>query len=445
MWVRKRIDIGYGDLAAGAAGCAALWSRAAAERRLLESWSGEEDWLASLSVRSGLDLLLRCADWTPGDEVLLSALTIGDIVHIVRHHKLTPVPVDVAPDTMSPDLESLERAVSHRTRAIVVAHLFGARVPLEPIAPIARRHGLLLIEDCAQAFAGRGYAGHPLADASMFSFGPVKTATALGGALVRVREPSLRQRMRIVQDSYPVQSRLSYLLRLIKYAGIKLVTARVPLAVLMRVLTALGVSHDALAQRLAKGFSAQRLFRQIRRRPGAPLLAMLRRQIERFDGHRFTERTRRGAALAAKLAELGEVPAAAAECHSHWVMPILVDKPDRLIVRLRAAGFDAMRGGSMCAVPPPEDRPECRAVEAERLLGRLVILPFETAMPEETIERLVHVVQDVTKSIVPKPLPLPSYAAEEVPRPSYSTDALSATTASPSGVAFPSSIRSRSE
>ena len=77
----------------------------------------------------------------------MSALTIPDMVRVVEEHRLVAVPVDLDIDRMAPDLELLERAITPRTRAIVVAHLFGARIPLEPVLHIARRHGLRVIEE----------------------------------------------------------------------------------------------------------------------------------------------------------------------------------------------------------------------------------------------------------------------------------------------------------
>ena len=80
---------------------------------------------------------------------------------------------------------------------ILVAHLFGSRVDLAPLA----RPGVLLVEDCAQSFRGPGARGDPPADVSLFSFGSIKTATALGGALVRVEDAALRARMRELNDA----------------------------------------------------------------------------------------------------------------------------------------------------------------------------------------------------------------------------------------------------
>ena len=143
-----------------------------------------------------MTLLLASLDLPPKSEVLITALTIPDMVRIIKDHDLVPVPLDLDLDTMGPQLDVLRRAITPATKAIVVAHLFGGRVPMEPILALAREHGLLVIEDCAQAYTGSEFRGHAEADASMFSFGPIKTATALGGAVIRVRDDRLLDRMR---------------------------------------------------------------------------------------------------------------------------------------------------------------------------------------------------------------------------------------------------------
>ncbi len=183
--------------------CLTRWDRAGLADDLEDLWSAADDAFACLSVRSGFDLWLKALQLPVGSEVLVSAITIRDMVRIIESHGLVPVPVDLQPDDLSVDLESLERAISPRTRAILVAHLFGTRQRLEPILDIARRHGLFVAEDCAQAFAGRHYTGHPQADISMFSFGSIKTATALGGAMLCVRDAQILAQMRQLQKSYP--------------------------------------------------------------------------------------------------------------------------------------------------------------------------------------------------------------------------------------------------
>ncbi|HEY2737991.1 MAG TPA: DegT/DnrJ/EryC1/StrS family aminotransferase [Thermoanaerobaculia bacterium] len=158
MIPRKRLDIGWMDLLFGAGCC--LWpgDRTTAERRLEGAWCPEEPGraLASLSVRSGFEALLQALALPAGSEMLISALTIRDMVRIVSEHGLVPVPIDVDPHTLAVCPDSMARAVSPRSRAIVVAHLFGSRMPLAPVLDLARAHGLLVIEDCAQAYTGDG-------------------------------------------------------------------------------------------------------------------------------------------------------------------------------------------------------------------------------------------------------------------------------------------------
>src|SRR5688572_26031806 len=150
MIPRKRLDIGWSDLLFGMIRCWAPGDRTAVRERIERAWSseGENAGLACLSVRSGFDALLAVLAFPPGSEILMSALTIRDMTRIVLEHGLVPVPVDVETRTLAVQPEALARAVSPKTRAIVVAHLFGSRMPMEPVVRFAREHGLLLIEDC---------------------------------------------------------------------------------------------------------------------------------------------------------------------------------------------------------------------------------------------------------------------------------------------------------
>src|SRR5215471_15176388 len=160
MWVRKRLDIRWSDLGSALRDCLTRWDGASAAENLEDLWSAHGDAFVCLSVRTGFDLWLQALALPKGSEVLVSAITIRDMVRIIEAHGLVPVPVDIDPDDLSVDLESLIRSITPRTRAILVAHLFGTRQPLDPILSIARKHGLFVAEDCAQAFAGRHFTGH---------------------------------------------------------------------------------------------------------------------------------------------------------------------------------------------------------------------------------------------------------------------------------------------
>src|SRR5262245_21211475 len=100
MWARKRIDIGWRDLLAAAGYALFPGSRASAQQSAERAWPGQagpggDDVNACLSVRSGLDLMLGQLALPAGSEVLVSAVTIEDMVSILRHHGLVAVPIDV--------------------------------------------------------------------------------------------------------------------------------------------------------------------------------------------------------------------------------------------------------------------------------------------------------------------------------------------------------------
>src|SRR3546814_12368479 len=107
---------------------------------------------------------------------------------------------------MAPRLVLIERASGPNTRAIVVAHLFGARLDLDPVIELAHSKGLVVFEDCAQAFDGQAYKGHPESEMAMFSFGPLTTASTLGGELIRVSDAGMRGEVGGILDTATVQT-----------------------------------------------------------------------------------------------------------------------------------------------------------------------------------------------------------------------------------------------
>ena len=167
---------------------------------------------SSFVPRSAVDsiLLLQELHLPRGSEILISAVTIPDMLRIIEHHGLVPVPVDLDPLTAAPQADLLDQAITSRTSALLVAHLFGSRICLDPFIEFARQHDLLLIEDCAQAYCGPQFSGHPESDVSLFSFGPIKASTALAGGILRLRDRKLAEQMRVLQATYPVQTRRSY-------------------------------------------------------------------------------------------------------------------------------------------------------------------------------------------------------------------------------------------
>jgi dTDP-4-amino-4,6-dideoxygalactose transaminase len=157
---------------------------------------------ACVGVANGtdaLELILAGLDIGPGDEVIVPANTFVATAEAVCSVGARPKFVDVLPDTLLLDPDAMVAAVGPATVAVIAVHLFGQMVDLDAIRPIARRYGLAVIEDAAQAHGARlrGRRAGSLGDAAAFSFYPGKNLGALGdGGAVVTQDVDLAARVR---------------------------------------------------------------------------------------------------------------------------------------------------------------------------------------------------------------------------------------------------------
>ena len=140
-----------------------------------------------IGVANGMDalhLILRACGIGAGDEVIVPSNTFIATWLAVSQAGATPVPVEPDARTHNLDPNRIEAAITPRTRAIMPVHLYGQPADMDPINAIARRHGLRVIEDAAQAHGARyhGKRAGSLGDAAGFSFYPGKNLGALGDA-----------------------------------------------------------------------------------------------------------------------------------------------------------------------------------------------------------------------------------------------------------------------
>jgi dTDP-4-amino-4,6-dideoxygalactose transaminase len=159
-----------------------------------------------VGVGSGTDALvlaLRSCGVGVGDEVILPPFTFVATGSAVSALGARPVFADIHPNTYNVDPAQLERRVSPRTRAIVVVHLYGLSVDMDPIMEFARKKNLPVVEDAAQAI-GAGYKGRragSLADVACFSFYPTKNLGACGDAgLIVTNSAERAARLRILRN-----------------------------------------------------------------------------------------------------------------------------------------------------------------------------------------------------------------------------------------------------
>jgi dTDP-4-amino-4,6-dideoxygalactose transaminase len=160
----------------------------------------------AVAVASGTDALhlaLLAAGIGPGDEVITSTFTFIATAEAIRYVGATPVFVDIDSRTFNIDPPLIEQAITPRTRAVIPVHLFGQPAHLREITQICDRHGLLLIEDCAQSFGATvdGRKTGTYGTAGCYSFFPSKNLGCYGdGGLVVCQTDDMADRLRVLRN-----------------------------------------------------------------------------------------------------------------------------------------------------------------------------------------------------------------------------------------------------
>jgi dTDP-4-amino-4,6-dideoxygalactose transaminase len=160
----------------------------------------------AITVGSGTDALwlsMRAMGIGPGDEVITVPMTYMATAEAITMTGAKPVFVDISERTYTMDPELLERALSKSTKAVLPVHLFGQTAPMAPILSFARKHGLRVIEDAAQAHGAeyRGQKSGSIGDVGCFSFYPSKNLGAFGdGGAVVTNDDKLAAKLNMLRN-----------------------------------------------------------------------------------------------------------------------------------------------------------------------------------------------------------------------------------------------------
>ena len=149
-----------------------------------------------------MHLAVAALDLKPGDEILLSSSTNIATALAIIYSNAVPVPVDSERDTWNLDLDLLESLITPRTRAIIPVHLFGHPVDMDRLGEIARKHNIVVIEDCAEAHGAkcRGRVVGSFGDMSCFSFYANKVITTGEGGMVVTNDPARAEHLRLLRN-----------------------------------------------------------------------------------------------------------------------------------------------------------------------------------------------------------------------------------------------------
>ena len=158
--------------------------------------------IAVSSGTAGLHLSLLTLNIGPGDEVIIPSFTFVAVANTVLQVGATPVFVDIDPVTLNLNPELVEKAITPRTRALIVVHTFGVPADMDALCSIAARHQLLMIEDACEAIGAtyRGQRVGTFGDLAVLAFYPNKQITTGEGGAVLSRDPQHAARLRTLRN-----------------------------------------------------------------------------------------------------------------------------------------------------------------------------------------------------------------------------------------------------
>ena len=340
-----------------------------------------------LSARSAFHALLQTLVMShrlpPAAPIIYSAITIETMVAIAQEHGLSPHFVDVDAATMLPSAADLDALLTKTgAKIVVIAQLFGCVSSLQAHGDVCRKHGALLVEDCAQAFSGDFHLGDPAADFSLFSFGPIKRFTALGGGIVVGKDKLALDKIAQTIQAWPRKADAWFFKRTLKFLALKLASTPLIYTALLRTLSALGKDADAIIGSIARGFQAGRITPQLEFQPSPRQQRLLKRRLTAPSAVKHTPA--RGAAAAQVLQTVQkllpqvvfETPGNAAHKNAHWLMPVLVAEPAQpaqLVKQLRHLGYDATQGATSMRAFRSVEQP---CPNAQRIMQQVMYLPL---------------------------------------------------------------------
>lgn len=163
------------------------------------TFCGVKHAIATNNGTTALHLALVVLDLKPGDEVIIPTVTYIATANAVRYCGATPVLVDVCAKTMNINPDDIERKITSKTRGIIPVHLYGHPAEMESVNAIARRHGLWVVEDAAEAHGAEvlGRKVGNLSTCATFSFFGNKIITTGEGGMVTTNDDELAAKLRL--------------------------------------------------------------------------------------------------------------------------------------------------------------------------------------------------------------------------------------------------------
>lgn len=375
--------------------------------RAMRDYVGAAGCVAVASARAGFYLTLKALEIGPGDDVVMPAYTFPSMPAAVVATGARPVFVDADPETFNIDPALAARAVTTKTRGIVVAHLFGQAADVDAFGELASKRGISLLEDCAHS-VGACWSGRrvgSLGEAGFFSFGIGKNMPCFGGGAVTFADRELAGKVRRLVNSSPIPSEMAVNLTVLKSIPSWLLTRPLvfpaTLYVAARVLSHLG--SDAMDRSVEEPIERTTKFSHGSLGRMANVQAALGlAQLERLP-ERNAKLSANGRRLAEKLADVPTIKAPLAldnDRHIYLYFRILVPEAERFRAALLKRGVDTQRDDMRnCAdlAAFSEYAAECPVAAA--LPERSIELPNNEFLTDADLDYIARAVGEVAEEI----------------------------------------------
>ncbi|OMJ82350.1 hypothetical protein SteCoe_16948 [Stentor coeruleus] len=366
-------------------------NRAELSRKISGLFSNQDNVIVTVCIRTAFDLYLSALDLPKGSEVVITSINIPEMTRILRKHCLIPVPVDIHVDSMITPSDRLEKAITAKTKLIIIAMLYGVTYDLTDISNIAKKHNLPLFEDCSECYSGNNFRGSPLADVTVLSFGPIKTATAFGGGVVIVRDSKLLGKMQALHASYQVQPNSVYLIKVLRYSLGKIALNSTAFNYTARLLLLqLNIEYKKFVVKLMRGFPPSTGLEIYHFQPCAGLLSFLYWRLENVNENDLISSMKKVHVGTKILTDGGVlVPGYKSDRKMFWLYPVIVDDATKAYSKLNNAGIDAYRGISQLnKIDPPVGSSYTPIEETNKMFANLLYFPLHKDVPEKYIREI---------------------------------------------------------
>ncbi len=161
------------------------------------------------SGRSALTAAIQALNLPKNSEIILQAFTCVAVPNSIRWANCMPVYADVDPNTFTIDPNTIERLITPNTRVLLIQYTFGMPARMDALMELARKHNLLVVEDCAHSFGSR-WSGQLLGtfgDVAIFSFGRDKSLSSVFGGVALTKNPDLARRLHSIQTHSPIATK----------------------------------------------------------------------------------------------------------------------------------------------------------------------------------------------------------------------------------------------